>query len=299
VKRELKREYKRTPALSEPMAALLGRLTMRSAATEPDSPVLVPKLSDGTTGEEKKDSGWLSSGIPAEHVLAVANSVTAKSFDAGAFSTLPRDTLALMKGILFKRDQPYRTTLPFQGRFSTSSGGLINNVYSMNGIGSTSEWTAIDSLFDEFFIHSAEFTYKPCNVLGDGVGFSASASVTGGITTVADTNFVNLGLLMVSTFNGAPAYTSASALAANATLAVHSTGRSFKYTWRNNQRFDRRGDAATLANWQGWALIANASNYGGQIYFRAINDDIVGTGSAIVTLGHYLVRYDVSFRTRS
>jgi len=210
-----------------------------------------------------------------------------------------QQALGMLKGVLFKRDQPYRTLLPLQGGFITSSGGSVNITQSVASISSTSEWSSIDALFDEMFVHTMTFRFFPINNLGGGVGGSVSAGVTGGITTVADTIIVNAPIQMVNLFNGAATYSTAAAMAANATLAIHSSSRQFKYTWRNNVRFDPRGVNASATGWQGWTPIADASSLGGQIQFRAMQDSTIGSGSAFVTMGSYLCQYDVSFRARS
>jgi hypothetical protein len=214
-------------------------------------------------------------------------------------------TLAMMKGLLFKRDQPYRTTLPLQGNFVTGSSGAVNLTQSVLSLPSCSEWAAIDALFDEVFVHAMKFRYFPVNDLGAGVGTSASSSITGGITAIADSNIVNAPLNMVSLFGGSGAYSTASAMNANATLAVHSSGKPFTYTWRNNTKFSPHGlSMSTVASglntgWCGWTQISGVPYLGGLIQFRAIQDVIFGTGSAAVTLGLYLCQYDVSFRQRS
>jgi len=212
--------------------------------------------------------------------------------------------LGMLKGILFKRDQPYRTRLPIQGAFATNGSGVLNVTTSNQSIGGVSEWSNISALFDEFFIHSITWRFQPINNLGGGVGYSAGATVTGGIALTADTQINNAGMLVCSLFNGAPTYSTASAMAANATIAIKNSSRPWKYVWRNSQRFDPRGDnvgmiAPTNIGYQGWLNTANPTYAGGAIQFRMLNDAVVGTGSAAVTLGLYIAYWDVSFRSRS
>jgi len=303
VKRQHKHERKRA-VFSESMVALLGRLTTASSETkekaglEPDSPFLAV----GTGSEEKKD-GWLVGGLLGQHILAAAASITDRTFDAAALSLVPRDTLAMLKGVLFKRDQPYRIKLPLQGSFTTSGVGAVNLVQSVSNIVSTSEWSTFGLLFDEFYVHALHFRYWPLNDLGGGVG-EASAGVTGGITAVTSTNIVNAPICMVSLFHGQANYSTCSALNANSTLAVHHTAKPFSYTWRNSDRFDPHGlatstQSGTNIQWQGWSEVSSAAFYGGQIQFRLLNDLAVGTGSSAVTMGGFISQYDVSFRSRS
>jgi len=210
-----------------------------------------------------------------------------------------QQALGMLKGVLFKRDQPYRTLLPLQGGFITSASGTVNITQSVASISSASEWSAIDALFDEMFVHSMTFRFFPINNLGGGVGGSNSAGVTGGITAIASTNIVNAPIQMVNLFNGASTYSTAAAMAANATLAIHSSSRQFKYRWLNNVKFEKHGVNANATGWQGWTPITNASSLGGQIQFRSMQDSVIGTGSALVTMGSYICQYDVSFRARS
>jgi hypothetical protein len=212
-------------------------------------------------------------------------------------------SLSILKGVLFKRDMPYRTLLPLQGSFTTSGVGAVNLVQSVSNVTTTSEWASIDALFDEVFVHSMKFRFFPINDLGGGVGASLSSSTTGGIATVPDTTISNAPISMVSLFQGSN-YSSASAMNANSTLAVHSSAHPFTYYWRNNTKFEPHGlsiNATTGTNigWLGWSSIAGISFNSGQIQFRMLNDSQVGNGSAAVIMGYYLTQYDVSFRSRS
>jgi len=212
------------------------------------------------------------------------------------------NSLGMLKGILFKRDQPYRTLLPLQGLFATNGSGVVSLLISNTSLASTAEWTSITALFDEFYVHGIKFRYVPVNDAGAGLGQCGSAGVVGPMTAIADTSYSNCGLLCCSLFNAAPTYNTASAMAANSTLGLRHTGKAFKYKWLNNVRFDRHGICLpTLSGggWQGWMDVGGVASYGGNIQFRTLNDQVVGSGSAIVNMGQYLVQFDVSFRARS
>jgi hypothetical protein len=243
--------------------------------------------------------------LRVKHSLTRKRSTTPLGFDEKDCEDHKDDfvhTLSLLKGIIFKRDQPYRTRLPLQGTLTTTAGGLLNLVLSNASISSASEWSSIDALFDEFFTHSFTIHFLPQNNLGGGVGSSNTAGETGGITTTANTQVNNVGMLVCSLFNGAANYGSASAMAANATVAIKHTSVRWKYTWRNNVRFDPRGmniGSAAVAGFSGWQLVANVSSVGGAIAFRAINDTLIGKLTDVVNLGNYLAFWDISFRARS
>jgi hypothetical protein len=210
--------------------------------------------------------------------------------------------LQLLKGVLFKRDQPYRTRLPLQGNFPTNGSGVLNVTTANASLAGVSEWASISALFDEFFIHSFTVRFIPYNNLGGGVGYSAGALTTGGITATADTQINNCAMLVCCLFNNAPTYTTASAMAANATAAIKYSSKSWTYSWRNSVRFDRRGENVTMGStigYQGWTNTSSPSSYGGAIQYRFLNDAVVGSGSAVVNLGSYITYWDVSFRARS
>jgi hypothetical protein len=207
--------------------------------------------------------------------------------------------IGMLKGVMFKRDQPYRTRLPLQGAFSTNGSGTLNTTLSCATITSVSEWASIDALFDEFFIHSMTFKFAPINVQGAGMGYCSAGTKIGPMSPVADTQLVNSGVIMASLFNGAPTYSTASAMNANSTLALHHSGKSWSYAWRNNQKFEQRGYCLSTSGWQGWMQIANATSYGGQLQFRALNDPTFADGATVINMGYYLAFYDVSFRART
>jgi hypothetical protein len=201
---------------------------------------------------------------------------------------------------IFKTDHPYRTRLANSGTVTTSAAGLLNEVFLVSGIGSTPEWSSIDSLFDEFFVHEFKIYFHPFNDLGGGVGNSAAGNQPS-LSIVANTSY-NAGLVCASLFNGAASYSSAAAMLNNATRAFKHSGHMFTYTWKNNVKFDPHGiaiNSSLTSAWQGWNLITNATQVGGSLQIRTINDAILGTGAVATNLGTYIAEWNVSFRARS
>jgi len=207
------------------------------------------------------------------------------------------DGLKMLKGIMFKLDFPYRTRLHFQSSANTSAAGVVNTLISVNTIGTVTEWGAVDVLFDEFFVHSMTLRWFALNNLGKGIGQSSTPSAinSGGIS---NTTITNAELCMCSLFNGAAPYTAAQSLANNATVAYHNSGDSFKYVWRNNTRFDKRGQVSINQPWQGWMSVNNYTNYGGQLQVRTVSDVVLGNTTAVVQMATIDMCYDVSFRAR-
>lgn len=210
-----------------------------------------------------------------------------------------------MARIMFKPDHPYRTVVGGGSNISTNGTGVLNFVWAVNGIASTSEWSTIDQLFDEFFIHTMTFVYKPLNTMGGGMGTS-TATTSGGqppsITGSTGNIILNAGIQIVSLFSNAASYSSANAMVPNPTMKELHSGAPWKYVWRNNVRFDPRGisiSGATTEAWQGWTLISGASNHGGSVQIRSMSDVLFGDGAHSNVLGHFTVKWDVSFRARS
>jgi len=214
--------------------------------------------------------------------------------------------LRLLRGVLFKPDQPFRTKLGNYANLLTSAAGAMNTVYNVSNISSASEWSSINQLFDEVFVHSMTVEFTPRNVLGGGVGASGSmtqaiATVTTA-TTVSNGFTVNCGLILACLFHGAGFYTTAQAMLANPTRAVKHSWAPWRYVWRNNERFDPRGpgmSSGTSEAWQGWGLITNTANMGGLVQVRAADDVVMGDGTHALVLGDVAVLWDISLRARA
>lgn len=272
-----------TTTLSDIMAALAPKPTM-----ERKSLVVYQDLSDDNLIQVRKDTKEEKPqfvDVPAvkkEHNAVVVNNP---------------ELMGLLKGSIFKADQPYRTKLHYHSSTNTSAAGVVNTLISVNTVSSCSEWSAIDVLFDEFFVHSMTLRWFALNDLGKGIGQSATPSAinSGGIS---NTTITNAQLVMCSLFNGAPVYSASGALANSATKAYHNSGSQFKYVWRNNVRFDKHGIAIVFTNAQGWITINNATNMGGQVQIRTVNDVTLGNLSAVVQMATIDLEFDVSFRAR-
>jgi len=210
----------------------------------------------------------------------------------------------LLKGLMFKADQPYRTKLGLGGVMNTNGSGVLAVTVANNVISTTQEWSSIDALFDEFYVHSFTVKYHPYNA--DGGGGMHAASTVGGEPTCAQAanQVLSCGLSVVAMQGNAGAYTTAIAMLSNPSLKQVSSNKTWTYTWRNNVRYDPRGytiDATGLTNlgWQGWNFIGAASNVGGFVTIRATNDVVMGDGTHTFSMGHYTSQWDISFRVRA
>jgi hypothetical protein len=214
------------------------------------------------------------------------------------------ESASLMKGLMrgmFKADHPYRTRLGLTSILNTSAAGLLNTSFAVTSISSTQEWSSIDALFDEAFVHALHLTFSPVNRGGGGVTAGAAFGGTPTMAMAANT-CISVGVQVISLFGAATGYTSATAMLSNPTIGHRMSDAPWKYSWRNNVRFDPHG--ITLAptggqGWQGWFPITGSTNLGGAVQLRTMDDQVLGNAANAFTLGHVCLVYDVSFRSRA
>jgi len=200
---------------------------------------------------------------------------------------------------LISINQPYRTQIGFCDNLTTSAAGVLNKTITVGSLISAAEWSSIDTLFDEVFVHSLEISYQPRN---SGGGGASSAGVAGQLTNSAPGDTTAAGVMSVSLYDNTGAYANANAFVANPTTRHHMSTRPWSHVWTNNVRFEPNGlalDNSGGIGWQGWQRVNNAGSYGGTVQFRATGDTIIGDGTHSVTLGDFIVRWHLSFRARS
>ena len=206
---------------------------------------------------------------------------------------------------MFKADHPYRTKLSTVGVFTTNSSGVLNVQIATSSVANTAEWSTINALFDEFYVHAFELMYEPFNKHGS-IGVSSSGTPGAEvITATTGASYVySVGCIAVALFSTPAYYSTSAGMINNPNARVLHTGDSWRFAWRNNVRFDLHGPTATLSSsaqgWQGWSYVSDTANLGGALQVRAINDQAMGTGSTnVINTGNYVLRYDVSFRSRA
>jgi len=175
-----------------------------------------------------------------------------------------------------------------------------NKNLTFYNIASAVEFTSLDSLFDEVFIHSLHVVYKPRNKY-NGLYLNSTA-----------TSDVNSSLATVYFLpHNSPDYTDSSgAFFAAAVAAQHkvvNTGEAWTFTARNPTKFNPtadNGDETTTANSMGWMQFAQVgTKYGGFIgMMLPLPTAVSGTASLYpesATFGDYVVYYDLSVRARA
>jgi len=211
--------------------------------------------------------------------------------------------LKTMMKSLFKADHPYRTRLGLSATITTSAAGILNLNIANTGLSSTQEWTSIDALFDEFYIHSHRIIFRPINAGGGGGETPATGSVGGMPTFAAAAGIViSSGVQGVAMQGASGAYTSAVSMLSHPSCRHFESNRPWTFTWRNNVRFDPHGyslSGVTSGGWQGWSEVGAVSTYGGFSQFRTSNDFALGDEAHAFAIGTYAIIYDVSFRVRA
>jgi len=178
--------------------------------------------------------------------------------------------------------------------------------FKISNVGSSSEFSSFGSIFDEFFIHSVDFKYKPVN------RYSANSTGNAVLATAAGApGFVNTcGASVTCLQHNQPAYSDASSDWIASSVAAGARyvdmGTPWIVTWKNNEKFSwdgPQGDQTTVTNTQAWCNLANSAEYGGLIQLATPLASGAAAGIGDLTeggvFGHVLAHYHVSFRARS
>jgi len=204
---------------------------------------------------------------------------------------------------LFKADRPYRCRLSYIDQIVCTT-GVLNYQVQVANVTSVQEWSAIDTLFDEVFVHSLTVHFYPFNST-DTRPFATNLASTShpgvySVTTSQTVPLRSVGIIGICLF-GAPSYFSSSAGMLNTpTRKTMMSSDRWSYVWRNNVRYDPRGlnlSSGAQIGWNGWTQVSDTSTIGGAVQFRVIND-LALEASTTCTLGTTIIDYDVSFRVR-
>jgi len=265
-----------------------------------------PRLTTERKRKEKKrapssspiDIAGTLARLQEKHTIAHKEQKEGKELDFDDFAP----ALKLLKGILFKADQAFRTRLAYTSTLAGTSGGALAVTIAPTTLSSVGEWSSIAALFDQFFLHSMTIRFMPRNVVGGGWGSSGGANATTTAPTGGTNAAIqNAAIQIVALFGTNSGYSTALAMVNNPNLKMAHTAHPWTYAWRNNVRFDRRGDAASFVSlgWQGWLDIGATADLGGLVQIRAVNDVLLGSTTGIQTYGDLLISFDVSLRARA
>jgi len=180
--------------------------------------------------------------------------------------------------------------------------GGTSTTLPWTNVSSAAEWTAIDAVFDEFFIRSVTLKYMPRNKYS--AQSTASASATG---SPGDVNTCAATVVFLH-HNAAPYGDTSSTWTAACNAQQHklvNLGDNWSFTARNPEKFSfdgPLGDQSSVAT-MGWCNIAQSGHYGG--FFQLATPLASGASAGIGALleggvfGDFIIVYDVAFRARA
>jgi len=186
------------------------------------------------------------------------------------------------------------------GKYQLVIAGGTSGVSIGGTLANTSEWTSINSVFDEFFCHSAKFHYRPVN------RYSANSSASTGSAGLPG-NVNTCGVVWTGLQGNQAGYTdSSTAWVAAAQSYEHKfveLGSPMTFTWKNRVKFDPNGVMDITTGTTTWMNVGSTSAYGGLV--QAFTPEVTGASAGIGVLtesgvfGHVLIEFDVSLRCRS
>jgi len=171
---------------------------------------------------------------------------------------------------------------------------------SFNNVASAVEFSTLDVLFDEVFIHSVTIVAKSRNK-HNGL-YQSAGNATDLASCLATLYFLP---------HNAVNYTDASGTYASAAIAAQhklvNLGDDFTWVVRNPTRFDPdadTGDESTAGNTMGWCLFGSVSTkYGGTIGMATPVASGASIGAGVLVEGalfnDYIAYYDLSVRARA
>lgn len=205
------------------------------------------------------------------------------------------------KGMRFSlrivQQQPLNTNSA-NGKYIQFFAGSPN--YSFASLANATEFTNLDVLFDEVFIHGIKITCKAMNL---NVIYGGTGGATGNAQSC-------MGLIYFLPHN-TPGYADGSTIIQTAMVTnqhkLIDFGRDWEFHVKNPDRFDWEGDVmdmTTAFSGMGWCSFPQVSTkYGGNVYIvTAIPTAAAATISAFPSstlIGHLVYEYDISVRARS
>lgn len=188
-------------------------------------------------------------------------------------------------------------TVNANGKYIFNIGGA--NTYPVLNVGGAPEFSALDAIYDEFFVKSMTMIYEPQNQLGGSIPATGAAS---------DAN--NALAAWAGLQHNAGPYVDSSTFVANCLAAryhkVTNFGRRSSFVWKNVEKFAwdaPLGDQSTAGSSQTWCQNTLSAKYGGFVQFGSvIPTAAAASATALPTslnLGHCIVDFHVCFRARA
>jgi len=243
--------------------------------------------------EEKKESESVRD-EELQQTNASLKAILTRALVGGGTIKMPRLRLYLYLGVGMSVNS-------VAGKYKQVINGLAD--YGISNVSNSAEWASLGAIFDEFFVHSMTLNYHPIN--------KYSASTTASTTAAGSPGFINtLGCVIYGLQHNQQVYTDSSTCATAAMSSALSRwvnlGDSFRFKWKNVERFDpdgTLGDQTTADSTQAWCSMNAAPKYGGTVGFATF--DASGASAGIGALlengqfGQAMLQWDISFRVRS
>lgn len=178
----------------------------------------------------------------------------------------------------------YRFRISTALNMSSSGAGAVNSTIAVSAIQFTSDFIALTSVFDEFFVVGMRNTWVPVSRYQYPLGGTSILSVA------------NLPIGLADLQHNATAYTSLATMTENHRFSPHSTGDPFTYDWINTEKQNETVLATTSGATQSWCTVGNAANYAGMV--QAISQSTPPALPFSQVLGTFLTYWEVIFRIR-
>jgi len=195
------------------------------------------------------------------------------------------ELLTTMRGLF--GDRPYRVRLNTAFTMGSSGSGLVNSILYNSGLGSMSQFTALASVFDEFYVGRVDVRWCPASKYAAPIGFVN--------TTLTTASNVPLGVAKIQ--HSQASYSTLGAMTNNATFQYVNTGEEFSCSWLNADPITSTVVAMTGQSnpFQGWGPCANVAYVSGGIQFLS---NTVPALPISAILGSFVTSYEVHFRLR-
>jgi len=202
--------------------------------------------------------------------------------------TLKSITLGLGKPTAGKDGKKqWMVPISYAANLATNGGGLVAASVTISSVAAASVFTSLATIFDEFFVESAETFYQPMT------RYQTLPSTT-------STEFNGTALGLASLYVDSVAYTNINQMVANPSFKFVHSSSPWKYTWRNNVKRSSAVSEEPDSSHPSCAWVRTnatpAQYYGGYV-------NIIGSASstmhASTTLGVLAVRFNTWFRAKS
>jgi len=257
---------------------------------DPNWIVLSPERKDGFAVLGLKSKTFSQEAIDHETSILQREIALLKSLLMGKAGS----GLGLRFSIRLANQQPIVTNSATGKYFQFFNGGIA---YAFSNLSNATEFTSLDVLFDEVFIHKLEMHYKPRNK------YCPYVLVTGNVQSC-------LACIHVIPHNDPPYADGATLVQTSAVTTQHklvNVGEEWTFTAHNPTRFEWDGDVQDQTTSQagmGWCAFPQvATKYGGNVYLATIVPTAAAASNTAWApswpLGDMVVYFDISVRARA